>query len=295
MESKVKNKIPVSNVAILLIGYNRPEFLRRRISEISESKLENLLISIDGGVKSKTTEMEETKKFAQRKFSNLKYFEITHHENNLGLGKHLSDSISLVLGKFEYIIVIEDDIKISNRFISNMINGLTLQQELGISGIVSGFSPLYLKHFANRWRVSIYPYVWGWACSRELWLKYQHNLSGINLEDQLNSSKTWNNFSSEQKNKWLNLFRKAQADPFDTWAIQLSFWSFCNDFKNLTPIFSLVGNEGFNDVRSVHTKGKKPKFVTINKMNNNIVTRKNFIIGFWCKFIDKYWMGDVRI
>jgi len=293
MESKVKNKIPVSNVAILLIGYNRPEFLRRRISEISESKVENLFISIDGGVKSRTAEMEDTKKFAQSKFSKLKYFEITHQENNLGLGKHLSDSISIVLGKFEYIIVIEDDIRISNRFISNMIHGLTLQKELGISGIVSGFSPIYLKHFANRWRISIYPYVWGWACSRELWLKYQYNLSGINLEDQLNSSKTWNNFSLKQKNKWLNLFKKAQADPSDTWAIQLCFWSFCYDFKNLTPIFSLVGNEGFNDVRSVHTKGKKPKFVTINKLNNNVVKRKNLIIGFWCKFIDKYWMGDV--
>ena len=275
MVKKLETPISITEVGVLLLGFNRPELLKKRINEIYESKVENLYISIDGGSESHTKEMDLIKQYAQNKFSKLQYFNLNHHKNNLGLDKHITGEISKVFDKFQYIVVIEDDVKISTNFINNMIDGLNIHKRDSSTGIVSGFSPLHFKYLKNKWRVSSYPYIWGWACSRAVWKNYKYNLSEINLEQKLLNSKSWNNLKPSQKAKWLGLFKKAQTNPLDTWDSRLVFLSYCKDFINLAPIFSVVGNEGFNDARAIHTKGKKPKFVTISNLNHQIFTKKS--------------------
>ena len=45
----------------------------------------------------------------------------------------------------KYVIVVEDDVKMSKNFIINMIIGLSKLEELGLHGIVSGYSPRKLN------------------------------------------------------------------------------------------------------------------------------------------------------
>jgi len=289
---KLEESISISKIGVLLLGFNRPELLKKRIDEIYKSRVENLYISIDGGGKSNTKEMDLIKQYAQNKFSKLQYFNLNHHKNNLGLDKHITGEISKVFDKFQYIIVIEDDVKISINFINNMIDGLKIHKRESSIGIVSGFSPLHFKYLKNKWRISSYPYIWGWACSRAVWQNYEYDLSGINLEQKLLNSKSWNNLKPSQKLKWLGLFKKAQAKSLDTWDSRLVFLSYCKDFINLAPIFSMVGNEGFNDSRAIHTKGKKPKFVTISNLNHQILTKKSKHLNKIYNLIDNYFMND---
>ena len=292
MAKNVETPISISEIGVLLLGFNRPELLKKRIDEICESKVENLYISIDGGSKSHTKEMESIKQYAQNKFSKLYYFNLNHYRDNLGLVKHITGEISKVLAKHPYIIVIEDDIKISTNFINNMINGLNIHKKDSTIGIVTGFSPLQAKYLENKWRISRYPYMWGWACSRAIWQDYKYNLSEINLEQKLLHSKSWNNLKPSQKAKWLGIFSKAQTNPLDTWDAQFVFLAYCKDFINLAPIFSMVGNEGFNDSRASHTKGKKPKLVTTFNINYTIITKKSKYLNTISNFFDKYLMKD---
>ena len=292
MVEKLKKPISITEVGVLLLGFNRPELLKKRINEIYESKVENLYISIDGGSKSHTTEMDLLKQYAQKKLSNLQCFYLNHHKDNLGLTRHITEEISNVLNKHQYIIVIEDDIKISSNFINNMINGLNIHKRENSIGIINGFSPVHSKYFQNKWRISRYPYIWGWACSKAVWQNYNHDLSEVDIEQTLLNSKSWNNLKSSQKIKWLGLFRKVQANPLETWDYQLVYLSYCMDFINLAPIFSMVGNEGFNDPRAIHTKGKKPKFVTTLNLNHTITTKKLKHFNKILNLIDKYWMND---
>jgi hypothetical protein len=292
MIKKLKTPISISEVGVLLLGFNRPELLKKRINEIYESKVENLYISIDGGSKSHTIEMDLLKQYAQKKFSKLYCFNLNHHKDNLGLVRHITEEISNVLTKHQYIIVIEDDIKISNNFISNMINGLNIHKRDNLVGIVSGFSPIHFKHLQNKWRISRYPYIWGWACSKEVWQNYEYNLSEVDIEQKLMGSKSWNRLMPSQKIKWLGLFRNVQVNPLATWDSQLVFLSYCKDFINLAPIFSIVGNEGFNDSRAIHTKGKKPKLVTTLNVNHAIITKKSKYLNTISNFVDKFWMND---
>ena len=173
-----------------------------------------------------------------------------------------------------------------------MIDGLNIHKRDNSTGIVSGFSPLHFKYLKNKWRISSYPYIWGWACSRAVWQNYEYDLSGINLEQNLLKSKNWNKLKPSQKAKWLGMFKKAQANSLDTWDSRLVFLSYCKDFINLAPIFSVVGNEGFNDFRAMHTKGKKPKFVTISNLNHQILTKKSKYFNKIYNLIDNYFMND---
>jgi hypothetical protein len=292
MVKKLETPISITDVGVLLLGFNRPELLRKRINEIYESKVENLYISIDGGSESHTLEMGLLKQYAKKKLSELQCFNLNHHKDNLGLVRHITREISNILTKHQYIIVIEDDIKISTNFINNMINGLNIHKRDSSIGIVTGFSPLHFRYLKNKWRISRYPYIWGWACSRAVWQSYTYDLSEVDIEQKLLDSKSWNDLKPSQKIKWLNLFRKVQVNPLETWDSQLVYLSYCKDFINLAPIFTIVGNEGFNDSRAVHTKSKKPKFVTTLNINHTIITKKSKTLNTILNFVDKFWMND---
>jgi hypothetical protein len=292
MVKKLETPISITEVGVLLLGFNRPELLKKRINEIYESKVENLYISIDGGSESHTLEMDLLKQYAQEKLSKIHHVSLHHHRDNLGLVRHITGEISNVLTKHQYVIVIEDDVKISISFINNMINGLNIHKRDNMIGVVTGFSPIHFKYLKNKWRISRYPYIWGWACSKDVWQNYKYDLSEVDIAQQLLYSKSWNNLKPSQKIKWLGLFRKAQINPLETWDIQLVFLSYCKDFINLAPIYSIVGNEGFNDPRAIHTKGKKPKFVTTLNVNHMIITKKSKYLNRILNFFDKFWMND---
>ena len=151
MAKNVETPISISEIGVLLLGFNRPELLKKRIDEICESKVENLYISIDGGSESHTVEMDLLKQYAQKKLSKLHCFNLNHHKDNLGLVRHITGEISNVLAKHQYIIVIEDDVKISINFICNMINGLNIHKRDNSIGVVNGFSPIHFKYFQNKW------------------------------------------------------------------------------------------------------------------------------------------------
>ena len=137
MKNQTKiEEIKFSNIGVLLVGYNRPELLQKRITELSNSMLENIHISIDGGSESHTLEMQSIQLLA-KKVLKERLAEFHHHQDRKGLVLHITDEISKVLLKYKYIIVLEDDVKTAKNFDINMLNGLRIQQQLGYKGIVA--------------------------------------------------------------------------------------------------------------------------------------------------------------
>jgi hypothetical protein len=264
------NFIKIEDICVLLIGYNRPELLQKRIIELQNSLVSNIYISIDGGVESSTSEMEEVKTLAKNILHNKKLI-LNHQEHNSGLVLHITNEISKVLNLHKYVIVIEDDIKISKNFIINMVLGLSKLEELGLRGIVSGYSPLFRDTLSNKWRKTHICNVWGWACSHDVWKVYNYDLSAIEVENRLLESKTWKKLNRYQKKFWLYKFKAVQKNPLYTWDYQFIFHSFINNYINLAPVFSIVGNEGFKDMRAVHSKGEKPSNINNFKLNTGAI------------------------
>jgi len=262
--------IETQEVGVLLLGYNRPELLEKRILELSQTDVEDIYISIDGGPESHTNEMTRVKKIARKLLKNHR-LNLVHHKNNLGMVHHITGEISRVLSLHKYIIVIEDDIVVSDNFFKNLVNGLDCLNKLNTGGIVSGYSPLFNSKIKNKWRKTHITFFWGWACSRETWKVYNFDIQKYLIASKLSDSKTWKNLNSFQRKFWLAKIMHSQKFPLFTWDFQFMFFSFVNNFVHLTPIFSIVGNEGFNDPRAVHTKGKKPSYIKNSQVNNSLI------------------------
>ena len=267
-----QNSIQISDVAVLLLGYNRPELLKKRILQVYESEVTNIYISIDGGILSHTSEMDSVKKFAENIFRNCK-LRLTHHEENLGMTRHISSSISRVLSLHDYVIIVEDDVILSKNFIQNMLLGLNVLREKEYLGVVSGYSSFFNKSLNNKWRQVYIPSIWGWACSKGTWENYRFDLATICVEDELSKSNAWQSLHKFQREHLLGQFFKVQRDPFFTWDVQMWFHLLINDYKSIAPIFSISGNEGFGDIRAGHTIYNKPRYIKNHKISEKLVSK----------------------
>jgi hypothetical protein len=275
--------IKIEDVCVLLISFNRPDLLQKRILELKDSIVRNIYISIDGGPGSHTPDIEKVKALANSVLKNQK-LHLYHHKDNLGMVLHETGEISRVLNLHKYAIIIEDDIKISENFLTNMVLGLNKLEELDLRGIVSGYSPLMNKKLNNKWRKTHITFVWGWAISSNNWEGYKHDLTESKIEHELLNSKTWQGLNKYQKNFWISKILRVQKYPLLTYDFQLCFHSFKRDFTNLAPIFSMIDNEGFDDSRAVHTKGAKPKNLKSFKVNNKPIFKLSKLSKFYTIF-----------
>ena len=110
---------------ILLIGFNRPALISKRISQILSSELPpevSIHISIDGptstpdGIARNT----EIRKILDSHPDQMR-FKIVYRSENLGLSNHVITAVSEILHGNEGVIVLEDDISISPSF-NNVIS-----------------------------------------------------------------------------------------------------------------------------------------------------------------------------
>ena len=291
MERILPNKlINPGDVCVLLIGFNRPELLKKRAKELYKSSASNIYISIDGGPESHTTQMAEFKTYAIKLLGN-QIINLNHHKNNLGLVKHTTETISKILGTFEYIIVVEDDVILSNNFYRNMVSGLNLQKILNLNGVVSGGSTIYNKNKKNKWKYVATPGVWGWACSATTWSGVNFDLAKVDLKSELEKSDTWRKLTKFEKKYWTSKFIKVKNNPFYTWDYQFIYHLFKNNMISISPIFSMTGTEGFGDTRSTHTSEGKPRRIDkINaKLNNSLISRLSRFSSFYNLFRVETW------
>lgn len=287
--------------ALLLIGFNRPELLKKRLEEISKMEITALYLSLDGGNESHTPSMYQLLEYSTEIFSKIADFQVIHRNSNLGLTKHITESIAAVFDKYNSVIVIEDDIVLSKNTYLNLTKGLQYLELNNLLGTVSGTSPFSAKSnnlIGNRYRKSIYFSCWGWGCNKSTWDKYDANLSADNLEESLNQSSTWRKLSKFQKKIWLARFFRVQMNPNYTWDLQMQYASFINDFHNLLPYFRFTNNEGFNDSRASHTKGKKPSWLNPSSLSEDIIEFFDLskISNSFFKFFDSLTIaGDAKI
>lgn len=275
--------LKVGEIPVLLIGYNRPELLKDRISELSRMPIRKLYISLDGGSCATQVNMSVVCDWARQTLKNIDRLEINQHDKNLGLVMHITSTVSDLLKKHSHIIVVEDDIALSDSFYTSIINGFNFQIKNQKIGIVGGFSYVNLskiKILSNKWRESKYCIVWGWGCSAETWDGYNHKLNLDTLFKNLDESETWQNLSSFQKQSWYGRFIKAVNNPSRTWDTQLQYMSFIKNFINIYPISTITKNVGYLNDRSTNTKGKKPRWMSTASPDKRLVqNKKTFILS----------------
>ena len=265
-----------ARLAILLLAFNRPEKLARRLEELGDVTPHKVYVSIDGGSSQRVT--DEFHVIEQKIRSSQLEIEFHFHRDNLGLVRHMTGAISKLMLNHEYVLVIEDDVPIADKYVENIGNAIIagLGDKVATYG---GFSP-FAGHLPSPfksgygWRRTKYFSAWGWCISKTIWELYQIELGSEKLNQDLHNSKRWNSLSTYQKATWMRRFEKVAKNPMFTWDYQMQFMSFKYDLDHILPVFRISDNEGFDDERSTNTKSLRPRWMgKVVKVSDNLIVR----------------------
>ena len=113
----------MNDVPVLLLGYNRPDFLADRIQELRKIAPPLVYISVDGSNDFIEGQMDHELFLKLQDWPKKSSVVTWRHKENLGLTRHVTSAIGRVLQEHPNVIVVEDDISLSPSFYANMING----------------------------------------------------------------------------------------------------------------------------------------------------------------------------
>lgn len=285
------------STAALLIGFNRVDFLRNRLSELSRNQQIPIFISIDG---SDSVTEKSISRFLEDFISMNPKMNIQFQiqEENLGLTHHITGAVSNVLKNYCRVIVIEDDIVLSDTFIHNMITGLALLDKMPEFGVVCGFSAfksVFVVDSPIQWRASCYFSPWGWATNSKQWEKYRVEVPK-EFQRQLESSAAWNSLSKPRRDLWASRFAKVQSGNPHTWDFQAQYFLFKNELKALHLTKRISDNQGFNRKDSTNTRLQRPKWMGKIMVSNSIAVMKLTKVSKFYEAVDALTVGgDDRI
>ena len=102
----------ITNPNILLIGYNRPNFIQKNLRHLDNLGFKNIFIHIDG------PKNEDDKKSQNQIHGIIEEFELipktTFEESNLGIIKSIPNAIDKYFLNYEEdLLIIEDDVIVS--------------------------------------------------------------------------------------------------------------------------------------------------------------------------------------
>ena len=288
-------------VAILLLGYCRPEFTEARLRELAgfDSRGVDFVCSVDAYEGPSQFSILNHFLKLKEEFTNVFWFQ---EQKRMGLSKHMSVRISECLENYETVIIIEDDVKTHVNAIENI---LTLWEKgipesvitVGLFGFLPNLGvgiPL-----TQKWRRTPYFSAWGWSIDRARWSLYDLEIVKKRGVNSVFDSSIWKKLNSEQKKRWIHRFSKVEKNPNLTWDFQMQFTSWLYEMNHVLPVQRSCENVGFDDDRAQNTRAPKPNWYRGNLSESYFVPEillEKSVISRALIAADSYsWIGDRKI
>ena len=137
---------PFNNSAILVLGYNRPDYFEKCLKALErnpESESMPFIFALDGGSGSKQKELTEL-----INNSKIKHKQILKRDYNYGCPKNYIDAQRYAFDTccFQKLIVIEDDVVVTDSYINFMLNFHSWAERTYANiGVVQGWSLCWLS------------------------------------------------------------------------------------------------------------------------------------------------------
>ena len=284
------------STAVLLVGYKRIDFIQNRLNELSNNSYIPIIASIDGS--DEATQKLITKSINEFVVGHPKMdIKFKIRQKNLGLARHVTLAISEVLDEYDQVIVVEDDIVLSQTFVNNMLKGfelMKLNEEIGVVGGFSFFTENYFNFTRGKWRTSRYFPAWGWGIDGKHWSGYELVIPSDYLAI-LKQSQTWQSLSKYRKLMWTYRFKKVITDTPFTWDYQMQYMLFRQDLVTLLPTCRISDNQGFGSAASSNTKNQRPRWMREESVFNGILQTKISKFSKIYEIVDAFTIaGDTR-
>ncbi len=234
---------------IALFVYNRPEHTRKTIVALQRNDLAKdsvLYVFCDGPKSDATDEELERLKKTQEIVASIKGFqrvELIKKEFNIGLAQSIREGVGHVLSLHETIIVMEDDILVSEGFLEFMNNALEMYRNDPKVMHISGYwFPVKKSTDLPETFFLQLATCWGWATWRDAWAKFDASKDYISHLEA--DSNLLQRFDIDGVGGYFSQLIDNKLNKINTWAI---FWYasiFFHDGLSLHPNKSFVNNIG---------------------------------------------------
>lgn len=249
---------------IALFVYKRPEHTRQTIENLMqcpEFEASPIHVFSDAAKKPEDEEkVTETRIMVNAMLGEKA--KIVVAEKNQGLANSIISGVSRLLEEYDRVIVLEDDLLVSPRFLSYMNTALeTYRNESSVMQVSGYMFPV--KEFENQTEAIFLPFIssWGWGTWRRAWKYFDPNATGweiLKTDKQMRSR-----FNLDQAYDYFEMLKAQMSGEADSWAIRW-YWSvFKNNGYVVYPPLSHVDNIGL-DGTGTHGSfnGKKFKQIT---------------------------------
>ena len=255
-----------NQIPILLVGYNRPELMRRVLNCIEKWPYLKLYISIDGP---KTVIDNDSVKLVHILVSehlSTKKQAIRFMPHNLGSKKHMLDSLKWFFANESSGIILEDDCLPDETFYLFCKNLLSIYKDDKNVLMISGTHFNTIEHNPNIHTFSTFPHVWGWASWKDRVDNYLNIVNDPKTTNPLDAMKNVRGFGFINSVYWALIALNVKFSKIDAWDYQLALFAFKNNYLTAIPPINIVENIGF-DVKPTNFFFKVNNFISQDKFS----------------------------
>lgn len=271
-------------IPVLMIGFNRPDNIKKVFEKVRDAQPCKLYIAIDGARKDKDGEsdiVEATKKVVESIDWECEVHR-KYNEENLGAEVTISSALRWICENEEYFIMLEDDIVAPISFFRFMEEMLIKYKDNENIKLVSGnnFTPLPTPN-GEDYFFSEYGHTWGWGSWRRVWHDFDLNIKIPKEHCTLEFCRTLAN--SEEQAKWLKThytYLRKQGVGNCTWDYISSYKCKVKRMLSIVPRVNLATNIG---IFGLHAKGQT-KYHYIPADEDFVVTSHPKKIQCWKKY-----------
>jgi hypothetical protein len=232
---------------IAIFVYKRPAHTRRMIESLMrcpEFEHSQVHVFSDAPRKIEDEQLVQETRYVVNTMLGEKA-KIVNAQTNRGLAVSIISGVTSLLAEYDRIIVLEDDLLLSPRFLGYMNTALMTYQDNPSVMQVSGYM-VPVKEFIDRNEVVFLPFTssWGWATWQRAWEKFDADAVGWQALKTDSAMKS--RFNLDGAYNYYSMIESQMIGGADSWAIRW-YWSvFKNNAYVVYPPISHVDNIGFD-------------------------------------------------
>ena len=243
--------------AIAIFGYRRPNHLRQVINSLTTQSVpcqSPVYLFLDGPRRNENSEQVEACKEIGLEMKQKLPIRIVSSDKNQGLYNSITTGVTRILGEYERVIVLEDDIVTSPHFLEYMLEGLNCYAETDRVAAIHAYLPPIKETLPETFFLRGAD-CWGWGTWRDRWSLYRDDAKSMATEIRKAGLSKAFNLGGRVPN--LDLLDACADGRSKSWAIRWHASCFLAERYTLHPGRSLVRNIGL-DGSGEHCRPSKP-------------------------------------
>lgn len=235
---------------ILVLAYNRPDFLRNLLVKLKIVGIDKLYISIDGPKLNDSTDKQLVSECISIAEEARSWTDLTLQVSEFNLGCYIgvSSAIDWFFAFEESGIILEDDLSFNVNLLRYLSVGLEIFESQKWIGSVCGYNQWNFqdsKIISGDMFTSKFPSSWGWATWKDRWLQLERNFGA---PSKLSLFKTgFKNGGFSGIYHWMAIMTRLETGDLDSWAYRWLLTHFKHSWKAVLPPVNLVLNVGFRE------------------------------------------------